>query len=86
MLCVDYLQESVRSSAHGMTSPALESLVVKVESGQAVPGPTGSSPGRSYNTLPLQIMGRSPTAGIDTLDSLRFHYKVHIFGYLSLVL
>ncbi|KAG0618391.1 hypothetical protein M758_4G060000 [Ceratodon purpureus] len=69
------LQESVRSSAHGMTSPALESLVVTVESSQST-FPTSPSPTRNYNTLPLQITGRSPTAGIDTLDSLRFYYKV----------
>lgn len=70
-----YLQESVRSSAHGMTSPALESLVVTVESSQST-FPASPSPPRSYNTLPLQITGRSPIAGIDTLDSLRFYYKV----------
>lgn len=69
------LQESVRSSAHGMTSPALESLVVTVESSQST-FPASPSPPRSYNTLPLQITGRSPIAGIDTLDSLRFYYKV----------
>lgn len=69
------LQESVRSSAHGMTSPALESLVVSVESGQLTLG-NSPSPIRGYNTMPLQVTGRSPTASIDTLDSLRFSYKV----------
>lgn len=79
-----HLQESVRSSAHGMTSPALESLVVTVESSQSTFSASPSPP-RSYNTLPLQITGRSPTAGIDTLDSLRFYYKVKhsgiVFGF-----
>lgn len=65
----------MRSSAHGMTSPALESLVVSVESGQLTLG-NSPSPIRGYNTMPLQVTGRSPTASIDTLDSLRFSYKV----------
>lgn len=76
-----YLQESVRSSAHGMTSPALESLVVTVESNQSTFSASPSPP-RSFNTLPLQITGRSPTAGIDTLDSLRFYYKVEHSGII----
>lgn len=74
-----HLQESVRSSAHGMTSPALESLVVTVESNKPAV-PASPSPPRVYNTLPPQITGRSPTAGIDTLDSLRFYYKVKHAG------
>lgn len=69
-----FLQESVRSSAHGTTCSALETLVVTVESRQSTQGSPGSS-AQAWN-LPLQITGRSPTAGIDTLDTLRFHYKV----------
>jgi gamma-tubulin complex component 5 len=70
------LQESVRSSAHGMNMPALDSLVVTVGPQPSAPRGTLSPVLGGLSPLPLQITGRSPTSGIDTLDSLRFVYKV----------
>ncbi|BBN01636.1 gamma-tubulin complex component 5 [Marchantia polymorpha subsp. ruderalis] len=66
------LQESVRSSSHGVAIPALDSLVATVlpRSTSTAERGSASSPG------PLHIGGRAPSFGIDTLDSLFFTYKV----------
>eukprot|EP01018_Ginkgo_biloba_P002537 Gb_02392 [translate_table: standard] len=64
------LQESIRSSADGMLLPSLDSLVVTISSR------SNGAPDHGFGTVPLQFMGRSHSFGIDTLDSLRFAYKV----------
>ncbi|XP_024519215.1 gamma-tubulin complex component 5-like [Selaginella moellendorffii] len=61
------LQESVRSSADAAMYSTLDSLVVKMESrGTAERSPVHR----------VQFTGRSPVFGIDTLQDLRFEYKV----------
>ncbi|KAL2611090.1 hypothetical protein R1flu_022782 [Riccia fluitans] len=66
------LQESVRSSSHGVAIPALDSLVATVLPRSISSAERGS--GQSPSSL--HIGGRAPSFGIDTLDSLYFTYKV----------
>ncbi|CAM6098848.1 unnamed protein product [Calypogeia fissa] len=66
------LQESVRSSSHGMVVPALDSLVVTVLPRQDVKTEAGP---RAISSPP-QIAGRAPSFAINALDSLFFTYKV----------
>ena len=63
----------MRSSADGLLLPALDSLVVTVQtrSSNVAEQTSGSSP--------IHLPGRNLTFGIDTLDNLFFVYKARSF-------
>ena len=60
----------MRSSADGLLLPALDSLVVTVQTRSS------NVAEQTSGSLPIHLPGRNLTFGIDTLDNLFFVYKV----------